>query len=134
MDKLTLSTEPNRWIFGSEILTDAQMQFWYMLYLTSFYGLYILVRMALGKERINVKKCLKCPWIYILSILFMLADKAMFIANSSDNSTVAGMTILQQVAVVVTILLGKFIYKEKHIIYRLCCAGIIITGIVISVI
>lgn len=134
IDKYTLSTEPNRWLFGSEILSDAQMQFWYMLYLCSFYGIYILIKVAQGKEKVDVKKCLKCPWIYVLSILFMLADKAMFIANSSPYSTVGTLTVLQQVSVVVTILLGKFLYKEKHIAYRLCCAGLIVVGIVISVI
>ena len=70
----------------------------------------------------------------MLSILFMLADKAMFIANSSEYSTVGAMTVLQQISVVVTIILGRIIYKEKNIIYRLLCSGLIITGIIISVI
>ena len=134
IDKYTLSTAPNRWLFGNEILTDAQMQFWYMLYLSSLYGIYILIRLALKKEKISPVKCLKCPWIYILSILFMLADKAAFIANSDPNSKVVTMTVLQQVSVIVTILLGKMLYKEKHILYRLGCAGLIIIGIVISII
>ena len=134
IDKYTLSTDPNRWLYGSDILTDAQMQFWYMLYLTSFYGMYLLVRVLQKKEKVDVKKCLKCPWIYVLSILFMLADKAMFIANSDPNSKVVTMTVLQQVSVIVTIVLGKLIYKEKNILYRICCAALIIVGIVISVI
>lgn len=134
IDKYTLSSDPNRWLFGSELLNDAQMQFWYMLYLSSFYGLYILARYIVKKEKINAKRALKCPWIYILSILFMLADKAMFIANSNPNSKVITMTVLQQVSVLVTILLGKILYKEKNILYRMCCAGLIIVGIIISVI
>ena len=134
IDKFTLSQDPNRWLFGNEILNDAQMQFWYMLYLCSFYGLYILARFLIKKEKINVKKCLKCPWIYALSILFMLADKAMFIANSNPNSKVATMTVLQQISIIVSILLGKIIYKEKNIVYRICCAILIITGIVFSVV
>ncbi len=134
LDKFALSTAPDRWIFGNQLLNVAQMQFWYMLYLTSFYGIYILIRLAMKKEKINPVKCLKCPWIYMLSILFMLADKAAFIANADPNSKVVTMTVLQQVSVIVTILLGKLLYKEKHILYRLGCAGLIITGIIISVI
>ena len=134
IDKLALSTDPNRWLFGNELLSDGQMQFWYMLYLTSFYGIYMIIRILFAKERVNVKKCLSCPWIYLLSIIFMLADKAMFIANSSEYSTVGAMTVMQQISVVVTIILGKIIYKEKNIVYRLICAGIIIAGIIISVI
>lgn len=134
IDKYTLSQTPDRWFFGSEILTDGQMQFWYMLYLCSFYGLYMLVSCLVKKEKINVVKCLKCPWIYALSILFMLADKAMFIANSNPNSKVATLTVLQQISVIVTILLGKIFYKEKNILYRISCAILIIVGIVFSVI
>lgn len=134
IDKYTLSSDPNRWFFGSELLNVAQMQFWYMLYLTSFYGLYILARYLVKKEKINAKKALKCPWIYVLSILFMLADKAMFIANSNPYSKVITMTTLQQISVLVTIVLGKILYKEKNILYRMCCAILIITGIIISVI
>ena len=134
IDKYALSQAPNRWLFGNEILNDAQMQFWYMLYLSLFYGLYILIRFLVKKEKINPVKCLKCPWIYALSIIFMLADKAMFIANSNPNSKVATMTVLQQISIIVSILLGKILYREKNILYRICCAILIIIGIVFSVI
>ena len=134
IDKYALSQTPDRWLFGNELLNDAQMQFWYMLYLSMFYGIYILVRFLLKKEKINPVKCLKCPWIYALSIIFMLADKAMFIANANPNSKVATMTVLQQISIIVSILLGKIIYKEKNILYRIGCAILIIIGIVFSVI
>ena len=130
LDKFLLSTGPDRIIFGSDILTASQMQFWYMLYLTSFYLIYILIK----REKINVKKCLKCPWIYILSILFIIADRALFIANTSPNSTIVVMTLLKQSSVLISILLGRILYKEKNILYRTLCALLIICGIVISVI
>ncbi len=130
LDKFLLSSSPDRWLFGSEILTASQMQFWYMLYLTAFYGIYILIK----KEKIDAKKCLKCPWIYVLSLLFIVADRALFVANSDPNSKVVIMTLIKQVSVIVTITLGRIIYKEKNILYRLFCAILIIAGIVISVI
>ena len=129
LDKFLLSTNPDRWIYGSEILTASQMQFWYMFYLVSFYFIYIIVK----KEKINVKKCLKCPWIYILSVIFIIADRALFIANSSENSTIVIMTLLKQSSVLVSILLGRIIYREKNILYRTLCALLIICGIVISI-
>lgn len=130
LDKFLLSSSPDRWLFGSEILTASQMQFWYMLYLTSLYGLYILIK----REKINVKKCIKCPWIYILSLLFIIADRALFIANADPNSKVVIMTLLKQSSVLVTIFLGRIIYKEKNILYRTLCALLIIVGILISII
>ena len=134
IDKFTLSDSFDKSFFGGELLNDAQMQFWYMLYLTSLYGLYILFRFIFKKEKINAKKALTCPYIYILSILFMLADKALFIANSSPNSQVITMTLIQQISVIATILLGRILYKEKHVVYRILCALLIICGIVLSVI
>ncbi|MBQ8546612.1 MAG: DMT family transporter [Clostridia bacterium] len=128
-DKFLLSTSPDRWIFGAEVLTPTQMQFWYMLYLTALYGIYILIK----REKINVKSCIKSPWIWILSALFITADKALFVANADPNSKVVVMTLIKQSSVLVTIAMGRIIYKEKNIFYRVLCAIIIIAGITISV-
>ena len=134
VDKFTLSQDVTNTFFGGQTLSEAQMQFWYMLYLSSLYGLYILFRFIFKKEKINAKRCLKCPYIYILSLLFMLADRAMFIANSNPNSQIVTITVIQQVSVIATILLGRILYKEKHVVYRILCALLIISGIILSVI
>ena len=130
LDKFLLTPSADRWIYGEEVLTASQLQFWYMLYLASFYFIYILIK----KEKINVKKCLTCPWIYILSIIFVIGDRALFIANSQANSTVIVMTLIKQSSVIVSIILGRLLYKEKNILYRTLCALLIILGIVVSVI
>ena len=128
-DKFLLSTTPDRCIFGAEVLTPTQMQFWYMLYLTALYGIYILIK----KEKINVKKCVTSPWIWILSALFIIADKALFVANADPNSKVVVMTLIKQCSVLITIAMGRIVYKEKNIFLRVMCAIIIISGITISV-
>lgn len=110
-------------------VTSTQLQFWYMLFLVLFYTLYIVF----SKAKIQLGSALKNYWIWILSILFVIGDKALFIANQSGDSKVTVMTLLKQACCVVTILAGKFIYKEKHIAYKLFCAAVIITGIVIAV-
>lgn len=110
-------------------VTSTQLQFWYMLFLLLFYALYIIVT----KEKIKLLTALKNYWIWILSILFVIGDKALFIANQSPDSRVTIMTLLKQAGCIVTILAGKFIFKEKNIGYKLFCAGVIITGIVLAV-
>jgi len=130
MDKWLLSKEPNRFLFGDETIESAQLQFWYMLYLVSFYGVYILIK----REKINVVKCVKCPWIWTLSLLFVVADKCLFIANSDPNSTVVVMTLVKQSSVLVTIGMGWLIYKEKNILWRIACAILVIGGIMLSII
>ena len=58
----------------------------------------------------------------------------MFIANTYPNSTVVVMTLIKQSSVLVSILLGKLIFKEKNILIRFLCALLVVLGIVISVI
>lgn len=110
-------------------ITSSQLQFWYMLFLVLFYGLYLLF----SGEKVHIGSAMKNYWIWILSIIFVIGDKALFIANQSPNSRVTVMTLLKQVCCIVTILAGKFIYKEKRIAYKLVCAAVIITGMVVAV-
>lgn len=75
----------------------------------------------------------KNGWIWLLAILFVAADKALFVANGMEGSRVTVMTLLKQSGCVVTILAGKFIFKEKNVGYKLICAAVIVAGIVIGV-
>ena len=110
-------------VYTKEI-NSSQLQFWYMLYLVIFYGLYFLVK----KLKIS-STVWKNGWIWLLSILFYVADRALFIANEDPSSKLMIMTLIKQSACIVSILAGKFIFKEKHIGYKLFCAGVVLLGI-----
>ncbi len=109
-------------------ITSSQLQFWYMLFLVSYYVIYLLVK----REKISFS-VLKNKWVWLLAVMFVIGDKALFIANGNPESRITVMTLLKQSACIVTILGGKFIFKEKGIGYKLFCASIIITGIVLGV-
>ena len=109
-------------------MNSSQLQFWYMLFLVIYYAIYMLA----SKTKLS-KNIWKNGWIWLLSILFVLADKALFIANGMADSQVTIMTLLKQSGCVVTILAGKFIFKEKKAGYKLFCAVVIVVGIVIGV-
>lgn len=118
MDKLITKT-----------VTSGQLQFWYMLFLVLFYGLYLL----LSRTKVRWKEAVKNYWIWILSILFIVADRALFIANAIPESRITVMTLVKQSGCIVTILAGKLFFHEKNIGYKLLCAAVIIAGIVIGV-
>ena len=118
MDKYLMSTD----------LTSGQLQFWYMFFMVVYYGIYVLVK----RIKINWKSLIKNYWIWILSILFVLADRALFIANAQPDSRVTVMTLIKQSCCVVSILGGKIIFKEKNILFKLFCAGIIVAGILLT--
>ncbi len=120
LDKYIMTTEP---------ITSAQLQFWFMLILSVMYLAYILLK----KERPDVKGCLKNPYIWLMSFFLVFGDRLLFIANADPDSKVTVMTLIKQCSVLVTIAVGKIVYKEKHILRKLICAGIILAGILLAV-
>lgn len=110
-------------------INSSQLQFWYMLFLCIFYIVYALV----SHTQVNVKRALKNGWIWLLAFMFVIADKALFVANASPESTVTVMTLIKQAGCIVTILGGKFVFKEEKVGYKLICAAVVIVGIVCGV-
>lgn len=110
-------------------ITSSQLQFWYMLFIVFYYLVFILCR----REKITIS-VVKNKWVWALAIMFVIGDKALFIANANPESKITMMTLIKQSACIVTIIGGKLLFKEKGILYKLLCAGIVITGIVLGVI
>ena len=119
----------DKYLMATKELSSIQLQFWFMLMLSAMYYIYICIK---GKK-IDVIGCAKNPYIYILSFLLIAGDQLLFIANSDQSSQVTIMTLIKQSSAIVAILSGKLVYGEK-IARKLWCAGIIIFGIVLSVI
>ena len=113
----------------TQYVTPGQLQFWFMFYMVLMYLVYILIK----KEKISFKSGFRNHWIIIMSILFVISDRVLFIANSDPQSKVTVMTLLKQSCVMVSILLGKIIFKEKNILYKFLCSILIILGIVFAV-
>lgn len=119
----------DKYLMGNTDLNSGQLQFWYMFFLVVLYLGYLIF----SKTKINWKSVFKNYWLIIMSILFVFGDKALFEACKYENSSVITMTLIKQCSVLITIIGGKLVFNEKNIIYKLVCAGIIICGIVISV-
>lgn len=117
MDKILMRT-----------MSSAQLQFWYMLFMVIYYALYVLVT----RTKIHWKSVLKNYHIWLIAVLFIIADRCLFIANGDPSSKVTVMTILKQVCVAVTIVGGKIVFKEKDMAYKLFCALIVVAGVVLS--
>lgn len=110
-------------------VTSSQLQFWYLLFLTLFYLAFILI----SRTPVNWKRAVCNKWVWLLSLLIVIADRALFMANGMEGSRVTVMTLLKQAGCVVTILAGRFLFREKNTGHKLACAAVIIAGIVIGV-
>lgn len=110
-------------------MSSSQLQFWFMLFSSLIYGVILLIR----KEKVSVK-CIKTNyWIPIMSASLIIGDRLLFIANASPQSEVTLMTVIKQSSVIVSVLMGYLIFKEKHILYKLFCAAIVLSGILIAI-
>jgi len=110
-------------------MSSSQVQFWYMLFISV---LYLIFMLCSQKGRVNWKGLKTNWWIPILSLIFIIGDKAIFIANAYPECRVSVMTLIKQSSVFVVVLLGKLLYKDKNIWYKLFCATVVLAGIAIS--
>ncbi len=109
-------------------MESEQLQFWFMLFMTIIYGVILIIR----KEKISIKSIKTNYWIPLLSISLIVGDRLLFEANASPASQVTLMTVIKQSSVIVTVLTGWLIFKEKNILYKLMCTLIVLLGIFVA--
>lgn len=109
-------------------VTSSQLQFWFMFFSAVIYGAILLVT----REKISIKAVKTNYWIPIMAFSLVFGDRLLFEANANPESQVTLMTIIKQSSVLVTVLTGWLIYKEKNILYKLMCTGIVLSGIFVA--
>ena len=110
-------------------INSSQLQFWYLFFLVLMYLLFILFT----RTPVNIRSVVRNKWVWMLSVLIVIADRALFIANGMPGSRITVMTLLKQSGCIVTILAGRYLFREKGTTHKMFCALIIVAGIVIAV-
>lgn len=116
----------DKWL--TKTVTSSQLQFWYMLFMTLMYGIYIII----SGTPISIKTVKTNYWIPILSIIFVIGDRALFIANENPDSRIVIMTLVKQSSVLAAIAAGRIMFGEKGTLKRTLCALLIIAGIMVA--
>lgn len=109
-------------------MESAQLQFWFMLFMTLIYGAVLLIK----REPIEWKSLKTNYWIPLMSLSLVLGDRFLFEANAMPQSEVTVMTVIKQSSVLITVLTGWLVFKEKNILYKFLCTGIILAGIFVA--
>lgn len=118
----------DKWFMRPETgITSGQLQFWYLFFMVVFYLIHIVIR----RIHIDIRNIYRNYWVIILAILFVAGDKCLFIANRTGS--VIPMTLIKQCAVIITIVGGKLVFKEKNTLFKLLCAVVVICGILVGV-
>ncbi|MCH5260210.1 MAG: EamA family transporter [Lachnospiraceae bacterium] len=110
-------------------ISSSQLQFWYLFFLMLMYLLFVLF----SRTPVRLRSVVRNRWVWLLSVLIVVADRALFIANGMQDSRITVMTLLKQAGCIVTILAGRFLFKEKNTTHKMFCALVIVAGIVIAV-
>lgn len=111
-------------------ITSGQLQFWFLLFLTTMYWMIILIK----RKKINFKNLKKNYWIPITAICLTVGDRFLFFANEIPESQVSIMTLIKQISAIELIILGKILFKEQNIKKKLICSTLIIFGIALTLI
>jgi len=107
-----------------------QLQFWFMFFMTVIYGIVLLIR----REKFSFKTVKTNYWIPIMSVSLIVGDLLLFEANASPQSQVTLMTLIKQSSVVISVLSGWLLFKEKNILYKLFCTAVVVAGILVPLI
>jgi uncharacterized membrane protein len=93
--------------------------------------IYFWIILLIKQRKININKIKNNYWILIISLFVVASDRLLFIANKDPSSKASVIVILKQLSVVISIFLGKFIFKEKDIVKKLLYSLLIIAGLVV---
>ena len=111
-------------------INSGQLQFWFLFFLTILFWIVLLTR----KQKVNSKALSNNYWIIISAVALIIGDRFLFIATKMPESKMSIITIINQLSVIETIILGKIMFKEKNIMKKLLCSILIIIGVVLIVI
>lgn len=111
-------------------LEPAQLQFWFMFFMAVIYGVALLVR----REKFSWQGLKTNYWIPLMSLSLVAGDLLLFRANAMPQSQVTLMTLIKQSSVIVSVLSGWLIFKEKNILYKLLCTLVVVAGILVPLV
>lgn len=105
------------------------LQFYYTILLIIFLLIYVIIkneRLSFGIIKSNFS-------IVNLGVVTFVADRLHFIAASHPHSSVVIMTLTRHSSLIVSVLVGSMIFKEKHLAKKLFSVLLIIVGLVVAI-
>lgn len=112
-------------------LSSFQVQFWFLLFVCLFSWIFYAVECFKTKKFLIQKTDLKNFWIYLVGLFLFVGDFMLFRAYAVPNSQMITISILSKLKIVVTVLLGTFIFKEKNILKKILLSTLVIMGAVL---
>ena len=123
IDKYTLQT-----------ITSNQLQWWFMLFCAFFITLFFFGMCCYKKKMLVKKEDWKNVFMYAFPFILIFMDSLLFKGLMDPNSKASLVSIIKQLSLVVSVVVGGLLFKEKNLKNRLYYLGFILCGIVIILI
>jgi len=112
-------------------LTNFQVQFWFLLFVCIFsWVFYAILRFKDSSLNIT-KNDFKNFWIYLIGIFLFIGDFWLFQAYKVPGSQMITISILSKLKIVVSILAGIIIFKEKNVVKKLILTILVVVGAIL---
>lgn len=112
-------------------LSTFQVQFWFLLFVCFFSWLFYAVLRFKDNSLTITKNDLKNYWIYLIGIFLFIGDFWIFQAYKVPGSQMITISILSKLKIVVSILAGIIIFKEKNVIKKLILSILVVFGAIL---
>ncbi len=117
--------------YTTTYLNSYQIQFWYFLFVCLFSWVYFIIESIKAKRFLISKPSFKNFWIYLAGIVLFVGDFLLFQAYKVPNSKLITISVLSKMKVVVAVIFGSAIFKEKNILRKILLSLIVIAGAIL---
>ena len=106
-----------------------QVQFWFLLFVFIFSIMFFAVECVKNKKFLIQKSDLKNYWIYLVGLFLFCGDMFLFFSYRAVGSKMIIISVISKFKMVVSVLLGLVIFKEKNYLKKLLICLLIFAGI-----
>lgn len=108
-----------------------QVQFWFLLFVFLSSILFFTIDCLKHKKSLISKNDFKNYWIYFIGLFLFLGDMFLFLSYKCPGSQMSIISVLAKFKIIVTVLLGMIIFKEKNITKKLLISVIVLAGVIL---
>ena len=117
--------------YTTQTLSAFQVQFWFLLFTFAFSCIFFALECVKHKKFLLQKSDFKNYWIYIIGVALFLGDIFLFLSYTMTGSKMIIITSISKFKVVVSVLLGIFLFKEKSVLKKILISLLVFAGVLL---
>ena len=117
--------------YTTTYLSSFQVQFWFLLFVCLFSWIFFAISRIKNKTLTIKKVDLKNFWIYLIGLFLFIGDFWLFQAYKVPNSQMITITILSKLKIIITVLAGIIIFKEKNVLKKIILTTLVVIGAIL---